>query len=145
MTLDRAFVEQNRAATERIRALAARLTEEQLRHPIGEHWTVSIALAHLAFWDRRVLFLLDATEQNGKLTAAEIDVITNDILLPQWAALPPREAARLALETAAALDKRLENFAPALLEEIYTYNKRWIIRALHRNEHLDEIEMARKS
>ena len=42
-------------------------------------------------------------------------------------------------------DKRLETYPEALLEEIYTYNKRWVIRALHRNEHLDEAETALKN
>ena len=53
MTLDRSFVELNHAATERLRALAARLSDEELQHPVGQHWTVAITLAHLAFWDRR--------------------------------------------------------------------------------------------
>ncbi len=91
-----------------------------------------------------MLFVLDKTEQNGKLFAPQIDMIVNDLLLPFWAAIPPREAARLALETAAALDNRLENYPPALLDEIYTYNQRWIVRSLHRGEHLDEVEAALK-
>jgi uncharacterized damage-inducible protein DinB len=49
MTLDRSFVERNRASTQRIRALVARLSDEDLQHPVGEYWTVAIALAHLAF------------------------------------------------------------------------------------------------
>ena len=140
MTLDRSFVELNRASTARISALAARLSDEGLQHPVGEHWTVAIVLAHLAFWDRRVLYVLDMTESNGKLFIPEIDIFVNDLSLLLWAAIPPREAARIAIETAEALDKRLEEYSPALLEEISTYNKRWVIRALHRGEHLDEAE-----
>jgi len=84
------------------------------------------------------------TEKNGKLFIPEIDVFVNDLSLPLWAAVPPREAARIAIETADFLDKRLEEYSPALLEEIYNYNKRWVIRALHRNEHLDEADAALK-
>ena len=145
MTLDRSFVERNRASTERMRALAARLTDEELQHPVGEHWTVAIVLAHLAFWDRRVLYVLDMTERDGKLFIPEIDIFVNDLSLPLWAAIPPRAAARIGIETAEALDKRLEDFSPALLEEIYAYNKRWVERALHRGEHLDEADAALKS
>jgi len=145
MTLDRSFIERNRASTHRIHALAARLTDEELQHPVGEHWTVAIALAHLAFWDRRVMYVLDMTERDGKLFIPEIDIFVNDLSLPLWAAIPPREAARIAIETAEALDKRLESFPPALLEEIYTYTKRWVVRALHRGEHLDEVEAALRS
>jgi len=144
MVLDRTFVEQNRASTHRIHELVANLSDIEMRHPVGEHWTVSIALAHLAFWDRRVMYVLDRTEQDGKLFIPEIDVFVNDISLPLWAAIPPNEASRIAIETAEALDKRLESFPPALLEEIHTYNKRWVIRALHRNEHLDEVDEALK-
>lgn len=140
MTQDRSFVELNCASTERIRALAARLSNRELQHPVGEHWTVAITLAHLAFWDQRVLFVLDKTEQEGKIVAPQIDIIVNDLLLPFWAAIPPREAARLAIESAEALDKRLENYPPALLDELYAYNKRWVLRSLHRGEHLDEVD-----
>jgi hypothetical protein len=142
MTLDRSFVECNRASTERIRALAARLSDEEMQHPVGEHWTVAITLAHLALWDRRVMQVLDVTERNGKLSIPAIDLIVNDISLPLWAAVPPREAARIAIESAETLDARLGNYPPALLEEIYNYTERWVVRALHRNEHLDEAEAA---
>ena len=142
--MDRSFVELNRASTERIRRMA-HLGEEALRTRVGEHWTVSILLAHLAFWDRRVLYVLDKTEQNGKLFPAEMDIFVNDFSLPLWAAIPPQAATRLAIETAEALDRRLETYPPRLLEEIYTYNPRWVIRSLHRNEHLDEAEAALKN
>ena len=144
MAFDKSFVESNRASSCRMRALTERLSDEELRRPLGKHWTVSAALAHLAFWDLRVMHLIDATERNGKLCAPEIDIAINDIALPLWAALPPREAARIAVETAEALDKRLENFAPGLLEAIYAYNERWVMRASHRNAHLDAIEEALK-
>jgi uncharacterized damage-inducible protein DinB len=142
MALDRTFVEKNRAATKRIRALVARLTDEEMQHPVGEHWTVAIALAHLAFWDRRVMVVLESTERDGKLFAPEVDVSVNDLSLPLWAAIPPRTAARIAVDTAEALDARLEGFPPALLEEIYARSERWVVRALHRNDHLDEVDAA---
>jgi len=144
MAVDRSFVEQNRASRERIRRLVDRLSDMELLHPVGEHWTVAIALAHLAFWDRRILYVLDQTEREGKLFIPEIDIFVNDLSLPLWGAIPPREAARLAVETAADVDQRLEAFPPALLEEIYTYNPRWVVRALHRGEHLDEVDAALK-
>ena len=142
MTLDRSFIERNRASTDRIRALVARLSDQEMQRPVGEHWTVAIALAHLAFWDRRVMYVLDMTERDGKLFIPEIDIFVNDLSLPLWAAIPPREAARIAIESAESLDRRLEGFPPALLEEINAYNQRWVVRALHRGEHLDEIDAA---
>jgi hypothetical protein len=145
MTFDRSFVELNRASTQRIRDLAARLSDEEMQHPVGEHWTVAIVFAHLAWWDRRVMYVLDMTERDGKLFIPQIDIVVNDLSLPLWAAIPPREAARIAIETAETLDNRLEGYSPALLEEIYNYNKRWVFRALHRGEHLDEAEAALRS
>lgn len=144
MTMDRSFVELNRASRERMRTLAQSLTNEEMLTKVGEHWTVGIVYAHVAWWDRRVIYVLDMTEKNGKLFIPEIDIFVNDLSLPLWAAIPPREAVRIALENAEALDKRLEEYPPALLEEIYNYNKRWVIRALHRNEHLAEAEAAVK-
>ena len=93
MTVERSFVESNRASTARIRALAARLSDEELRQPVGAHWTVAIALVHIAFWDRRVLHLLDIAERGGMGDIPSIDVSVNDLALPFWAALPPREVA----------------------------------------------------
>ena len=149
MAMDRSFIEQNRASTERIRKLVSKLSDKELQHPVGEHWTVAITLAHLAFWERWALFVLDKTEREGKLSAVELDafeldMIANDISLPFWAAIPPREAARLAIEIAEKVNKRLEEFSPKLLEEIYNYNKPFVIRSLHRNEHLDEVDRALK-
>ena len=144
-TLDHSYIEQNRLSTQRIRTLVASLNDEQMLHPVGEHWTVAIVLAHLAFWDRRVLYVLDKTEQDGKLFIPVIDIFVNDLSLPLWAAIPPEAAARIAIETSVECDRRLETFPSALLDEIYTYNKRWVVRALHRNEHLNDVDRALKS
>src|SRR6476660_8043027 len=93
------FSQLNHASTERIRALAARLSDEDMQTRVGEHWTVAIALAHIAFWDRRIMLVLDMTEKTGELYLPGADVVINDLSLPLWAVIPPREAARLAIET----------------------------------------------
>lgn len=144
MVMDRSFIARNHASTRRIRDLAARLSDAEMQTPVGEHWTVAIVFAHLAFWDRRVAYVLDMTQRDGKLFIPEIDIFVNDLSLPLWAAIPPREAARIAIETAEALDKHLEEFPAMLLEELYAYNKRWVERGIHRGEHLDEAEAALK-
>ena len=143
--LDKSYIELNRASRERMRSLAESLTDEQMQTKVGEHWTVAIVYAHIAFWERRVLYVLDVTEKEGKVFAPEIDIFVNDLSLPLWAVVPAREAVRIALENAEAVDKRLEAYPPALLEEIHNHTKRWVFRALHRNEHLDEAEAALKS
>jgi hypothetical protein len=145
MTLDKSYIDRNRASTERIRTLAARLSDDEMQTPVGEHWTVAIALAHLAFWDRRVIYVLDMTKRDGKLFIPEVDFVVNDLSLPLWAAIPPRAAAKLAIENAEILDKRLEAYSPALLEEIHTYNERWVDRSRHRGGHLDQVDEALKA
>ncbi len=144
--MERSFVEQNRASTERLKKLVDRLRSADLSHPVGPDWTVAIALAHLAFWDQRVLFVLDRTKKEGKLVPADLDSsIVNDIALSTWKIVPGQEAARLAVETAVALDQRLGAFPEALLEQVNEHNPRWVTRSLHRNEHLDEIDQAMKA
>jgi hypothetical protein len=142
MPLDRSFVELNRASTNRMRALATRLTDAELQHPVGEHWTVAIVFAHLAFLDRRALYVLDATQRAGKVVNPDYDIFVNDLALPLWAAIPPREAARIAIETAEVLDARLESYPPELLELIHAEFRRYVFRAYHRGEHLDEVDAA---
>ncbi len=141
MAVDRSFVERNRESRGRMRALAA-LGDAELRTPVGEHWTAAIVLAHLAWWDRLALHVLDMTQQNGKLVVPNIETTVNDVSLPLWAAIPPREAGRIAIEAAEAVDRRLETYPPELLQEIYTYRNRWVERYLHRSEHLAEAEAA---
>ena len=144
MALDSSYQQRNLASTRRIRE-AAKLSDAEMLTPVGEHWTVAIVLAHLAFWERRVMYVLDKTEKDGRLFVPEIDIFVNDLSLPLWAAIPPQQAARIALESAEAVDRRLASYPPALLEEIYAYNKRWVERSLHRNDHLDEADAALKN
>ncbi|HAV76237.1 MAG TPA: hypothetical protein DCX53_02680 [Anaerolineae bacterium] len=143
--MDRSFIELNRTSREHMWTLAERLSDEEMQTRVGEHWTVAVVYAHIAWWDRRVMYVLDMTEKDGKLFVPEIDIFVNDLSLPLWAAVPAREAVRIAMENAEALDKRLEEYPDALLEKIHVYNERWVVRALHRNEHLSEAESALKS
>jgi len=145
MPFDRSFVQLNRAATERLRRLVNRLTDEDLQRPVGEHWTVAICLAHLVFWERRVMHVMDVMRKTGQAHSPAIEIVVNDLSLPLWAAIPPREAARLALEAADACDKQLEAFPEDLVELMYNNRERDVLRALHRNGHLDEVDLALKS
>lgn len=142
MPLDPNYNQLNRESTERIKRIASSLTDDQFQTRVGEHWTVAIAFVHLAFWDRRVLASLEQTAKNGKLSVVEVETVVNDLSQPLWATVPAKEAVKLAIESAEALDNQLEKFPKDLLEEMYEHNKRLVVRALHRNEHLDEVEMA---
>lgn len=142
--MDRTFVEMNKQSTERLKKLVSRLTESDMHRKVGADWTVAIALAHLAFWDQRVHLTLDRSEPGGKLMPVEIDTVVNDVMLPMTAIIPGKAAGTLAIQTAEALDVRLEALPEGLLEQLNAHNPRWVTRALHRNEHLDEVDTALK-
>jgi hypothetical protein len=142
MTLDPEIAHANRAATARIRELAARCSDAQLETPVGEHWTVGVVFAHLAFWDRRCLDVVDRAARDGAVEERVIDVVANDLSLPLWRAIPPREAARIAIETAEAFDARIEAAPADVIAAMAAITPRWVRRHLHRNEHLDEAEAA---
>lgn len=142
MTLDRSYVERNREGLERLRALIARLSGEDFGRPVGRGWTVSASLAHLAFWDRRALANFETWEREGvQISPTEPNPI-NDGMLPEWLAMPGHEAAREALAAAEAVDLKVEQLAPALIEQVMAQRSRTIVRAMHRGDHLDEIERA---
>jgi hypothetical protein len=88
---------------------------------------------------------LDATEREGKLVNPDWDIFVNDLVTPLFEAIPPRQALQIAIETAEALDRRLETYPAALLELVHAERRRFVYRADHRNEHLDEAEAALKS
>ena len=142
MAVDRSFVEQNRLATKRMRDLAGRLSDDELQHPVGEHWTVAIVFAHLAFLDRRARYVLEATERENKVVIPDWDLFVNDLVTPLFAAIPPRRATEIAIETAEAIDRRLEEYPANLLEMVYSARRRYVVRADHRNEHLNHAEAA---
>lgn len=140
--MDRSFVEENRRERERLQSLVEKMTEDQLNAVLGEDWTVAIALAHLAFWDRRSLTLIRRWKQTGVVEPSPIDIdVTNEALLPLWRALPPHAAAQLAVAGAAAVDRELEDTTDDMIVRIEREDhKTRVYRAIHRRMHLDQIE-----
>jgi hypothetical protein len=144
--MDRAYVAENEAELERMRAFVAGLDEDGLAHPTDAGWTVASVLAHLAFWDYRVVAMLDrwAPDGSGPPPTDEEDADwINDATKPIFLALPPALAARIALEAAEASDLAVAAMSDELLSAneamggfIYPY------RVEHRREHLDELEQA---
>ena len=148
MAADRTYVSENRAELERLRALVDRLSDQELSRPMEAGWTVAGVLAHLAFWDYRVVTLLDQWGPDGRGAAPRVYDETavdwiNDASKPLCLGLPPRVAARMAIDAAVAADQRVAG----LLETQLAANKDAggpisVLRAQHRREHLDAIERA---
>ena len=104
-------------------------------------WTVAVSLAHLAFWDQRALVLMRKWKSTG-IVPSPVDVdVTNDSLLPLLLALPPRAAANLAVTSAEAIDRELEEASAELISAIENSGEQFrLYRSQHRNLHLDQIE-----
>jgi hypothetical protein len=148
MNINRGFVNENSKERARLKALVARLSDADLARPLPAGWTVAAVLTHVAFWDQRILVLLEQWEKAGGASVpahaneADVDWI-NDAAKPLFLALPPRRAAEVTLAIAEAVDRRIET----LSDDFVTRNTDAgrplnLLRAEHRRQHLDEIEAA---
>lgn len=139
--MDRPFVAANAAERARLRDLVSRITDQQLRLALPNGWPVSVALAHLAFWDQRSTVLVKKWMSEG-ITASPVDPhVINDALIPFLAAIPERRAADLAVTSADAIDALLETAPDQLIEGIVALGDRFrLYRCDHRKLHLDKIE-----
>jgi hypothetical protein len=140
--MGRSFVGENARERERLRSLVERLTDEQLSFPLGNDWTIAVALAHLAFWDQRSLVLIRKWKNSKIIEPSPIDInVTNDALLSLWLLLPLRKAANLAVSCAESIDRELEETSEEMIGQIENLEgKSRIYRSIHRKMHLDQIE-----
>jgi hypothetical protein len=134
------FIQENNTSRQRLETFVSGLSDEDLARANPYGWTVAALLAHLAFWDQRVLVLLRRWQEAG-VDESPIDPdAMNGALQPLCLALEPRRAVELCLAAAAAVDAELERITADLVEQIeasptfFRFN-----RALHRNDHLGEI------
>jgi DinB superfamily len=148
MAVDRSYIAENDTQRARLKALISR-GDADLARPMPAGWTVAGVLGHLAFWDQRVLLLFEQWEKTGqpppRYTQEDVDWI-NDAAKPMLLAVPPRQAAQLALAIAEAVDAKVAR----LSDELVTRNAAAetplnLLRAEHRGEHLDEIERVLKT
>jgi hypothetical protein len=137
MSVDRGFVDENSKSRAGVKNLVARLSDADLARPMPAGWTVAAVLGHVAFWDQRILVLLETG-----LEAGNVDWI-NDAGKPFLLALPPRQVADIALAIAETVDRKIEALTDADLTRLAAAgNPINLHRAEHRREHLDEIEAA---
>jgi hypothetical protein len=140
--VDGSHAERNDASRRRLRALVARLGEAELGRPMGEHWTVATALAHLAWWDRYAQATAETWLRTGQPPRTGEAHEVNEAALADWRALPVRVAAQSALDAAEEVDRRVAALPAALLATIAAERPRLLERSRHRDEHLAEIEAA---
>jgi hypothetical protein len=137
------WVRDNAAEREHMKKLAAGLSEEELSRPMAAGWTAAAVLAHLAFWDLRAIILIRKWQKEG-VGESPIDTdVVNEATRGLCLAIPPRAAATLALEKAAALDGLIAKLSPEWVDRIVTIGRTVHLKRFeHRKSHLDEIERA---
>jgi Mycothiol maleylpyruvate isomerase N-terminal domain len=143
---DRDYVVENRRELERMRTLAEGLSEENLRLPVNEFWTVAGVLGHIAFWDARILALANKVDRGEPFTESDtepedVDWI-NDATRPLIHAVPPAELVWLSLRIAQDTDERVAALPPDRMWPQDPNSPIYCVRADHRGEHLDDVEAA---
>jgi hypothetical protein len=144
--MERSYTAENARELERLRALVSRLSDQDLGSMVNEYWTVAGVLGHMAFWDGRALFLAGKLQREGAFTPADaepddVDWI-NESTRPLIHAIPPRQAAEVALRIAKETDELVASLSLELVATIDDNSPLNLVRAHHRGEHLDEIEAA---
>ena len=139
------YARQNEESRRRLETLVRGLSDADLARSTDYGWTVAALLAHLAFWDQRMIMILKRWKEAG-LDASPIDAAAvNDSLRVICHVLEPRRAIELCLSSAEAADaelakltaeevKRMEEHAAA------TDTQFRMNRSLHRDGHLNDIE-----
>jgi len=145
--VDRSFVDENNAARVEMSEFIARVDERSFAFPVGSGWTISTCLCHLAFWDHRVLSLLNEWERTGqveksRLSSQSVNSI-NQAVNAISQAVPGAAAAKLALDSALAVDSHLASISDELVGQLVSAGfERYLKRSLHRREHLQKIKEA---
>ena len=146
MAADRSYIAENDRERRRLEALVGQLDDAALSRALPAGWTVAGVLAHLAFWDQRIVLLVELLRRGATVPVEDplhVDWI-NDAAKPMQLALPPRRAATLAVETARAADHAVATLSDELLATNAAAGSPInLLRAEHRREHLDEIEETR--
>ena len=141
MEAKRTYAEENAAELQQLRALVARLSAADLACPLGGGWTVAMALAHLAFWDRRRRAQMQQWARTGVEPVAGDSGSINAAVEVLAAAIPPQGAASLAIEAAEAVDGEVAQLPAEVIAAIERAGAVSMLRrATHRREHIEQIE-----
>jgi len=139
------YARENDESRQRLVMLVQRLSEADLALSTDYGWTVAALLAHLAFWDQRMIMILRRWKEAGFDPSPIDSAAVNDALRVICHALEPRTAIELCLSSAEATDAELAMLTPELVKQIEDHAEATgtqfrMNRSLHRSGHLDDIE-----
>ena len=139
------YSEQNAESRHRLEALTQKLTDEDLSRSTDYCWTIAALLAHLAFWDQRMIVILRRWMEESFDPSPIDSRAVNDALRVVCHALEPHTAIELCLSSAEAVDAEFDSLTADLVKQIEqhaaaTETQFRMNRSLHRNAHLDDIE-----
>lgn len=119
------------------------MTADMLAVRLPRGWTVAVALAHIAFWDRQRLCLMRRWAAGETCHGGYDGELFNEVLEPFLEMIPPERAAAAALETAEQIDALLLTVPNDVVEMALARPDRPNLdRGSHREHHLDRIEQA---
>jgi hypothetical protein len=141
MAVDPAIVDANAEQTRRLEELISRLTDADLERDLGEGWTVSVALAHAAFWDRRAARVFERWTREGTPYRDQDDDILNEALLDEWRLLPGRVVIGMVLAAARSVDAAVQTLPDNIAAALIASGDEFLLRrSNHRREHIEQIE-----
>ena len=139
------YSEQNAQSRRRFARLVRGLSDEDLARSTDYGWTVAALLAHLAFWDQRMIVILRRWLEEGFDPSPIDSAAVNDSLRVICHALEPRTAVELCLSYAEAVDTEFDALTADLTKQLEehaaaTGTQFRMNRSLHRDAHLSDIE-----
>ena len=143
---DRSYIDTNLRGLERLRNLVEGADEDALTAPVNEYWSVAGVLAHMAWWDARVVVFADKIDRGDPWVPTDEEPEgdwlndTTRLVIEGLAPHAPRAAAELALRMAERADARVAELSLDRMAPRDPASPISPDRADHRAEHLDEIE-----
>ncbi len=140
------YSQRNAESRRRLESLVRGLSDADLTLSTDYGWTVAALLAHLAFWDQRMSVILRRWQAQGFDPSPIDSMAVNEALKVICHALEPRTAAELAVSAAEKADAEFETLSDEFVKQIEahiqaTSTQFRMDRSLHRNGHLQDIEL----
>src|SRR5205085_11705747 len=99
MAADRSYIAENDRERRRLEALVGKFDDAALSRTMPDGWTVAGVLAHLAFWDERIVTFIELLKRGAKVPGGgpdrrRVDQRRREADAARAAAAPSRHARR---------------------------------------------------